>query len=377
MTFSWDNPPKHPKRVSPRNYGKSTFQQILCTVDQTTRKLGKNVVHNLDVLRYFSKNSWHGFDMVYLIRFLLRSWIQPSIVKIETEDKTADWGWYHAVPMLPAFNSRLAEFHLDGRAQVIWKFTPSPGIAPGGSDSTWLSSKLISLKMSNIGPKKKRDPDMWWTSSRGDDLANLAHGLHRAALAYPTFTQGWRGTVDLLNELVGPGDVEHPSAHVDMILDSWTSGSRRNYEAAVVPEGEKRLLPELRELVLGVLDLDFLNRLEVPKLERLVVATPLWFDWKGGQLMRAWEKHIIVFLERAGGSLRVLDVGRLNLPDHQYFERLPELTPNLEALCIRYSTDLRSKEKTDPNLQRWIAAGEKVHLEEGVLEQLGGAWVED
>lgn len=79
LSFDFNNPPTHPKRVSARNNARSTLQRIVHAIDSNTKR---GTVHDLDLFRYYTAYSWHGFDIAYILRFLVRPYIQPTKVEI-------------------------------------------------------------------------------------------------------------------------------------------------------------------------------------------------------------------------------------------------------------------------------------------------------
>ncbi|KDQ58589.1 hypothetical protein JAAARDRAFT_34411 [Jaapia argillacea MUCL 33604] len=314
MTFDWDKPEARPKRVCARNDRKSTFQTILHAIDKYTKK---GVVHNLEEFRYFSQGPWHGFDMTYLIRFLIRPYIQPRVVHLITED-TCDFGWYNAIPILPCWNPRLAEFLIRGRAVVHYCFSTDTTIP--------VISRLDSLKMCHIGIGRSSplDPD--------GDVGKILHGLVRAVQVRQKYEQKHLGP-PLTYEPCEPGVVDKAHARVDMIMDGWTTAPRHGFREAADPKSPPIVLPGLRELILGVDSFEILRRLELPAIEALIVANPLYLHWDDN-LATPNEQLFVDQLARFGDHLKTLSITYTGLGEALLLGHLHELCPSLERLCV-------------------------------------------
>jgi hypothetical protein len=312
MTFNFDDPNPRPKRVSARNNQKSTFQQILHAIDSATKT---GVVHQLDLIKYYSEGAWHGFDMTYLVRFLLRPYVQPRRVHILSDDVTCNWSWYRAVPLLPAFNPHLEEFLVKGRAFVRYRFSTEP--VP-------LIARLYNLKMTHIGLVES-------IYNGKEDIVSILHGLRRAAHERP-FKALYRGPENLDFTAVSPGVVDLALVHVELLLDGWTTADRHVDKDILKDTTPPILLPCVRELILGVDNFDILGRFKLPSLEVLMLRLPMWmpFTARFGAVARAFIEE----LRRIGSNIRILDISHSGLGRTLLILELHTVCPVLEDLRV-------------------------------------------
>ncbi|KZW00638.1 hypothetical protein EXIGLDRAFT_830536 [Exidia glandulosa HHB12029] len=330
MSFDFNNPPKHPKRVSARNEQKSTLQCILHAIDKETKQ---GVVHNLDYFRFFTKFQWHGLDICYILRFLIRPYIQPVKIRIESADYTTNLAdlAFRLFPLLPAFNPRLVEVEAKGRPKIRYRFAPAEGP---------LGARITELKACQVS----RDIGGGW----GDENSNikfLVHGLYAAATSRTEYVSPFReGAPDLTYEACAPGQGDLAAHRAEAIPRGWTTVDQ--YDRSDPVTGPRISLPNLHTLVVGAKDLGFLTRLDAPRLEKLGVGTPPWLGWKRLRDAREGdEAHVklMTALRNFGGSLKTLDLRNIHLKAYPFMGAvLHELCPHLEHLNLGLEDEFRA-----------------------------------
>lgn len=310
MSTDWPHLSVYPKRTSARDNGKSTLQEILHAIDGATPR---GVVHNLNTFRQHSTSAWHDFDMTYIMRFLLRPYIQPRAVQIESKEWISDWLWYELVPLLPAFNPRLSSFRIAGRAIVDWRFSPLDSPSSRTSPDTQanmihtpLSARLTLLIVHDIR-----------------DAARLVQGLRRAAI--PCSTLESDGESIHAYKPAPPGDVYLARAGIETLLLGWHTVSRDTDFMRL--DAPPLVLPNLTSLTLSGLFWPILQISVTPALERLTLSTPRSF-LNTADPGRSTERALLLFVSRCGRSIKVLDVSKLNLNEYQFLHHT--LLPNLE-----------------------------------------------
>ncbi|ETW80242.1 hypothetical protein HETIRDRAFT_105244 [Heterobasidion irregulare TC 32-1] len=303
ISADWPHLSVHPKRTSARDNGKSTLQEILHAIDGATPR---GVVHNLDTFRQYSTSAWHDFDTTYIMRFLLRPYIQPRAVQIESKEWISDWLWYEVVPLLPAFNPRLSSFRIAGRSIVNWRFSPLDSPSSRTSPDTPLSARLRRLVVHDIR-----------------DVARFAQGLRCTAISCPTF--GSHGESIHAYEPVPPGDVSLARAGIERLLLGWHTVSRDTDFMRL--DAPPLVLPNLTSLTMSGLFWPILHISVMPALQRLTLSTPRSLLNTAGPA-RSTEQALLLFVRRCGRSIKVLDVSKLNLNEYQFLQHT--LLPNLE-----------------------------------------------
>jgi hypothetical protein len=339
MTFDWYNPPTRPARVSGLRDGKSTFQRILHALDGTVRATG--AVHRLDALQYYSRGSWHGADMAYLGRFLLRPYVQPRVVTIRSRAADpaatpADFGGWWWVPMLPKFNARLREFRVCGLADVRFRWEPAGAEGPGSHH--FPNTALRRLKLVRVGIRRGEKNDV------PKILAGLM--LADAVRAESAWDQHFRAPErDFVFERCPPGEVDKAVYRTEMFVRAWSARPLDRGEGgesmrlALPPLA----LPALEELVVGTYDFALLRRLDAPRLHTLIVGTANVIHHSPAEVT-AIVRSLLAGLAHLGKPLRVLDMTHICIKDSGILARLHELCPDLEVLRLGDNYDFSRDE---------------------------------